>query len=664
MDVKHKFKAAKKRVDSKYAACPNFIAGVAKKQQIIADIRRNGHHCYFVPTSKRNELQVHRDVFTKVFNVGKYVISRCKGKRFKDCRKKKSGRPCHQNLRAKIERFWNEEVETEPSHYCATSTKLRVVDVNSARHGWLIFLARHHPEQYQRCVEAMYFPGMHRRTPEFIPPENLPIMACDACIQRAADSKVSQIVCSHVSKLTFFLAVTRTFNLGFKRPGTDQCEKCNTLHDRIMLYRAMGRHDEADAHEDKLEQHEEELSNHHMRAAAFRAVMNELQHTSKTGSGSRLHKYTYDRFAEWSSRDIIQSISMDAGSGLRTPACRVGFAYFSRVLVTNVYHIVDHGSLDRQRDHVYLWNDRIGGKGPEECMSIFLAFIQSARTGAKRLVIEVDGCGGQVFNQFFFCLCAELTDPTTDICHRLGASPGRPIFDRIDIFRGEVGHTFMAPDRKHGIIRRACRREQHVASIEEYEQLIKKCNNGGFNVTRIKSGDGFFKDMKKYVRQSHKVGGSHTDIDGDPISTRARHWVNFGWGPSGGPHNRITRHKYGAWRMRTSYDPAEYPCEIVIGRHTQPRRTTGEYVFPDSCVLTLGDFQRRKSGFISFDSRRLAQKWSVDREIPLEKVRDTHKLACLGLSEDKIGLWPCPDPETCKLDRCPERVRVIVEVAL
>ena len=35
-------------------------------------------------------------------------------------------------------------------------------------------------------------------------------------------------------------------------------------------------------------------------------------------------------------------------------------------------------------------------------------------------------------------------------------------------------------------------------------------------------------------------------------------------------------------------------------------------------------------------------------------LRDTHRLACLGLPEDKIHLWPCPDPSTCTLERCPE----------
>ena len=60
-----------------------------------------------------------------------------------------------------------------------------------------------------------------------------------------------------------------------------------------------------------------------------------------------------------------------------------------------------------------------------------------------------------------------------------------------------------------------------------------------------------------------------------------------------------------------------------------------------------------------YGTASLCDEWREDREIKIEKVRDTHKLACLGLPEDKIGLWKCPNPNECKLQRCPERVCVI-----
>ena len=175
-------------------------------------------------------------------------------------------------------------------------------------------------------------------------------------------------------------------------------------------------------------------------------------------------------------------------------------------------------------------------------------------------------------------------------------------------------------------------------------------------MTLIQPGDGFFMDMKRYVEQSFKVGGAHMDIDGNPIATRSRHWANFGWGPSGGHDSITTLHKYGAWRLRNGYDPAEVPCEIVIGRHTRPVRTKGEYVLQ---YETLGEYEARQPNFIKYGSRCLHDKWRRERTIKPEKVRDTHRLACLGLPDSKIRFWPCPDPETCKLEKCPFRVNDI-----
>ena len=50
----------------------------------------------------------------------------------------------------------------------------------------------------------------------------------------------------------------------------------------------------------------------------------------------------------------------------------------------------DHGTRDPQPYHCYLWNDKVGGKGPSEIMSIFLHFIKAAKTGVRRLVVECD----------------------------------------------------------------------------------------------------------------------------------------------------------------------------------------------------------------------------------------------------------------------------------
>ena len=101
---------------------------------------------------------------------------------------------------------------------------------------------------------------------------------------------------------------------------------------------------------------------------------------------------------------------------------------------------------------------------------------------------------------------------------------------------------------------------------------------------------------------------------------------------------------------------SEVPREIVVGHHTRPNRRNGECVLLHS---TLDDYERQMRGFVKFESRSWGAEWRVEREVTAEKVRDTHKLVCLVLPEDKMHLCTCPDPTTCKLDRCPERVRVV-----
>ena len=608
-----------------------------------------------------NEIQVHRKVFESVFNVGRRLLARLRTKQIVDGRAGHSGRKPHEVLRQQISNFWLSEVDLQPSHYDSVSTKQLVVGINSIAHGWLIFLAKHFHDKYTECVNAKYFPGVTPRIPSSLPAADVPVIACDDCKHTASSKSLSQVVCPHIPKLGFFKSVTGTFQVTFRRPGSDQCEKCNSLHTKIALHRALGLHEQADAEEDRLDSHKQDRADHHQRAAAFHSMRYDLQHNSKRGKGRTLTKYHYNDSVEWASLDLVQSISMDAGSGLRTPYCRVGFAYFSRVLVTNVYWITDHGALDDKPNHCYLWNDKIGGKGPSEIMSIFLNFLQAARTGARRLVVECDGCSGQVFNKFFFGMCSSLVDPSSDLCRAIGAAPGRPIFSRIDIARGEVGHTYMKPDRIHMLLRQSCRNKQYIASIEEYEEIAKECNHGRFRVVRIEVGDEVFIDMKRYVDQSYKLGGSHMDIDNNPIATRSRHWVNFGIGPTGGGDGRTSQHRYGAWRLRTGYDPSEIPCEIVAGCHTKPDRRTGVYELLHD---TLGEYESQAPDFLSFEHPALRDPWRVEREITPEKLYDTHKLACLGLPRHKIHLWPCPDPAKCKHERCPERIRVINQIDL
>ena len=103
----------------------------------------------------------------------------------------------------------------------------------------------------------------------------------------------------------------------------------------------------------------------------------------------------------------------------------------------------------------------------------------------------------------FFSMCDALVNPTSDLRRRLGAPCTQPIFDRIDIIRGGNGHTFMSSNRVHANVRRQCRNQQLVASIDDFEKIIDKVEDRGrIKVTQVQVVDGLFTDMKGYLEQS------------------------------------------------------------------------------------------------------------------------------------------------------------------
>ena len=68
-DPSHRLKQSKKR--SKFAACPEFSNGMQCRQAVLNDVRsKPTRHSYHVPASENHqELQVHRGVFLKIFNI-------------------------------------------------------------------------------------------------------------------------------------------------------------------------------------------------------------------------------------------------------------------------------------------------------------------------------------------------------------------------------------------------------------------------------------------------------------------------------------------------------------------------------------------------------------------------------------------------------------------
>ena len=330
-------------------------------------------------------------------------------------------------------------------------------------------------------------------------------MACDVCsISMVVGKKLTQVVWSHLPKFTFFQTVARTFQLGFKRPAVWTVQFI-TRSDRVVAGHGTARRG-VRHWRSALQPSWDSCKTYtilELLPFVTLSLIYNIQQNAVVGPGSSLARYAYDTEVEFGyhSIDIHGCWIWIEDTLLSSWVC----LFFARSCLsqTCITLPTTTPSTRSKPYHTYLWNNTSGGKGPEEMCSILLQFIVKHRTGVKRLAIECDGCSGQLWCQYFFAICAALWDPTSDLCRKLGVTPGRSVFERIDVFRGEVGHTFMSCDRVHGVVCRSARARQSVASIDEYAQIVRRCDQGRFNVTLIKPGDGFFLWIWRATWSSH-----------------------------------------------------------------------------------------------------------------------------------------------------------------
>ena len=197
------------------------------------------------------------------------------------------------------------------------------VDLGSAAHGFLVWSFWQSTTKVSmmndECVKKQFFSGLSKRKPASLADVDVPHMACDDCIFSSTSRDKVQIVCPHIPKFRFFERVTSGFKLTFKRPGSDQCEKCNSLHNKILLLRAMGRHDEADNVEDNLDEHQQELTEHHRKAAEFRALMNDERSATHVKIRSWIHADQVP-LRSWHPMGEFRHLAIDIDG------CRVGAA--------------------------------------------------------------------------------------------------------------------------------------------------------------------------------------------------------------------------------------------------------------------------------------------------------------------------------------------------
>lgn len=175
---------------------------------------------------------------------------------------------------------------------------------------------------------------------------------CEFCREEKQDEPVKE---------SFYRNIFNTqFNLSFKRPNTDTCDKCDQFKIKI---------DHGEGEEKALAQREKEL--HLRKAEAVKTAKDECHDLNDESQAA---------------------IVFDLQKTMPTPNVSTSKAYYLRQLWT--YNFGVH-NLQTGTAHCFMWHEGQASRGCQEISSCLLKYIRSLPPSVKHLTAFSDNCGGQ-----------------------------------------------------------------------------------------------------------------------------------------------------------------------------------------------------------------------------------------------------------------------------
>lgn len=220
-----------------------------------------------------------------------------------------------------------------------------------------------------------------------------------------------------VSQSIYEKVFYKDFNLSFKPPHKDTCKTCDIFNTRKKAILS-----EKDT-EDKqvaLNAVNAEIGLHHRKVESTREEMKRDVSAAKQGDCTVL---TFD---------LQKTFSL--------PKVPTGVVYYKRQL--SLYNLGVH-DCDTDQGTMYLWNECVGGRGPDEIGSCLLKHLGNNPTKTK-IILWSDSCGGQNRNFKLVSLLMRLVqDPTNHI---------QEVVQKFHI----PGHSFLPNDTDFGHIEKKC----------------------------------------------------------------------------------------------------------------------------------------------------------------------------------------------------------------
>lgn len=234
----------------------------------------------------------------------------------------------------------------------------------------------------------------------------------------------------------FYKHVFRTnFNIVFRPPKTDLCNKCELFSARINARRVNGR---------DTRQLEEEEAQHKAAARVPQDLLSQAEVDAKTAPVDA----------------AMRTIAMDLQQTLPCPQIRTGAAFYKRKLWLYNFCIYD---LNEQKANMFVWDETIAHRGSDEigsCISKWLDMMKNRGATFRNLRIYADNCAGQNKNIHIVLLALRIIHSRA--------------LDRIEIVFMVPGHSFLPCDRAFGHIEKKIRRRQSIYCPQDYAKIIQQ----------------------------------------------------------------------------------------------------------------------------------------------------------------------------------------------
>lgn len=233
-----------------------------------------------------------------------------------------------------------------------------------------------------------------------------------------------------VSQRIFRHIFNTKFNLKFHAPVSDSCKTCDNLEQGIKFGKSV----------DIINQLTVQRELHLRKAEAARSEMRNDSELAKVPEND------------------VTTIAFDLMSTLPTPHISTGICYYKRQLWT--YCLGIH-NLSTNEAHMYMWNESIASRGPQEIGSCLLHYIKNNVLTSK-LIMYSDQCGGQNRNIKMSVLCDYILKTKINnlslIDHKFMVS----------------GHSYLACDRDFGVIEKHKRKSSDIYVPKDWVKIVRE----------------------------------------------------------------------------------------------------------------------------------------------------------------------------------------------